>query len=298
MSDIKQGFLFRQADIRGQWVQLDESITALWGQHNYPPLIKSLLGDMAAAIVMMASALKFKGSMSIHARGNGPINLLSVETNEQGEFRAVARYQAVPIAYQHLGDLFGEAALAITIEPEKGQAYQGFVPLEGKNIAQCLEQYFAQSEQLPTKFYLFSDISDNNKNNCAAGLMLQAMPSALQSNLQEAVQNASDSDDELNSGAALWQEIIALSHTIKAEELLQLPIEEVLHRLFHEHDIQLFDTHAVSFKCRCSREKSTAALAKLGEAELKQLFTELEELSVDCEYCGQSQKFTALELGL
>lgn len=275
-TDAQRGFLFSQGHIRGQWVNLEHSIQALWQQQNYPPLIRQLLGELSAAVVMMASTLKFEGTISIHAKGNGPISLLSVETNNAGALRGLAKYEAVPIHYEHLRDLFGEAALAISLQPEKGEAYQGIVPINEASLSAALAQYFARSEQLATQFYLFADDA-----RCA-GLLLQAMP-APDSALAE-------------QEALLFEEASILARTLKADELLTLEPEIVLHRLFSEHDIQVFEAKNIRYQCRCSRDKAINAIKQIPKTDVMSLLHEQGKIEVGCEFCGKQQIFVDSDL--
>ena len=169
-ADFKQRFLFPETDIRGELVRLDESLEAILGTHDYPLAVQGLVGEAVAAVALLAGTLKFSGRLSLQAQGRGPVSLLLAECTHDGQLRALARHDGELDTAANIGALIGDGTMVITITPDQGRQYQGIVPLEGDTLAQCLEGYFQQSEQLPTRLWLAAG------NGRAAGLMLQQLP--------------------------------------------------------------------------------------------------------------------------
>ena len=274
-ADFKQRFLFPETDIRGELVRLDESLEAILGSHDYPLAVQGLVGEAVAAVALLAGTLKFSGRLSLQAQGRGPVSLLLAECTHDGQLRALARHDGEPDTAANIGALIGDGTMVITITPDQGRQYQGIVPLEGDTLAQCLEGYFQQSEQLPTRLWLAAG------NGRAAGLMLQRLPDQVASR-----------DENRNQ----WEHLEALAGTLKMEELLDLPAETVLRRLFHETPPRLPEAQPLRFGCTCSRERTENALLSLGADELKTLLDEDGEATLTCDFCLSQQHFDAVDL--
>ena len=274
-ADFKQRFLFPETDIRGELVRLDESLEAILGTHDYPLAVQGLVGEAVAAVALLAGTLKFSGRLSLQAQGRGPVSLLLAECTHDGQLRALARHDGELDTAANIGALIGDGTMVITITPDQGRQYQGIVPLEGDTLAQCLEGYFQQSEQLPTRLWLASG------NSRAAGLMLQRLPDQVAS--RDANRNQ-------------WEHLEALAGTLKMEELLDLPAETVLRRLFHEPPPRLPEAQPLRFGCTCSRERTENALLSLGADELKTLLDEDGEATLTCDFCLSQQHFDAVDL--
>ncbi|MEE4249439.1 MAG: Hsp33 family molecular chaperone HslO [Alcanivoracaceae bacterium] len=276
--DQRQRFLFPDSDIRGEIVRLEASVAPVLGARDYPLVVQGLLAESLAAVVLMTGTLKFEGRLSLQAQGNGAVSLLVAEATHDGGIRGLARFSDnAPTREQpHLHDLIGnEGLMAITIRPQRGSQYQGVVPLEGSSLAACLEDYFRQSEQLPTRLWLAGG------NGRAAGLLLQRLPDRV-------------ADHEYN--AAIWQHVITLADTLSMEELLDLPAETVLHRLFHETPPQVTAPTALSFQCTCSREKVANTLLSLGRTELQAILDEQGSATISCDFCAKDEHFDRVDL--
>ena len=151
MQDHKQRFLFPDSDIRGELVQVESSVRRILEGHNYPLAVQGLIGEAVAAVALLASTLKFKGRLALQAQGKGPVSLLLAECSHDGELRALARHSdGQDWSHGDIQTLIGEGTMVITITPDQGRQYQGIVPLSGDTLAECLQGYFQQSEQLPT----------------------------------------------------------------------------------------------------------------------------------------------------
>jgi len=253
-------------------VQLNESWQQILANKDYPPLIRDYLGEIMTASVLLAATLKLDGSLTVQASGNGLLNLLVAECRDNLSVRCVAKHHDDIPAQASLKELLGDGSLAITIDQNNGQSYQGVVNLEGDSIAQLLENYLQTSEQLNTRIWLAAD------NNSSGGLLLQELPS----------QQSSDEED--------WERISLLANTIKAEELLKLPGEEIIYRLFHEEQVQVFVPNPVQFQCNCSHEKVTGMLRSLSQEEAREITKEEGFIEVNCEFCGKSYRYDELEL--
>ncbi|MCL1039570.1 Hsp33 family molecular chaperone HslO [Shewanella submarina] len=264
-------YLFENADVRGELVQLEESFQSIVGTHDYPQVIKHLLGELLAATSLLTATLKFNGDIGIQLQGNGPVSLAVINGNDEQQMRGVARYEGELADDATLADLFGKGYMVITLTPDEGERYQGVVALDKPTLAECLEEYFAQSEQLPTRIWLFTS------EHKAAGMLLQVLPS-----------QSGDNEE--------YEHLTQLTATIKAEELLELDAEEVLHRLYHQEEVRLFDPQPVSFKCTCSRERSAAAIRTVDKAEIDSILAETGKIEMGCEYCNSNYVFDAIDV--
>jgi molecular chaperone Hsp33 len=278
MSDFTQRFLFDDSDIRGELVGLTDSYHHVLAKHAYPQPVAQLLGELLAAASLLLGTLKFDGLLILQARSSGAVPLLMVECSSDGDLRGIARYHAEQIsADANLRTLMPDGVLAMTVDPKAGQRYQGIVDLEGDTLADCLSNYFATSEQLPTRFWLSAD------GQRARGLLLQQLPA----------DRLKDADERQES----WLHALALADTLKAEELLGLDNETLLHRLYHEDALRLFDPRALQFRCSCSRERSGRALISLGQADAQELVREHGgSVEIDCQFCNERYLFDAADV--
>ena len=269
--DILQRFLFEHAPIRGEIVHLDATWQAVLERRDYPRRVRDILGELMAASALLTSTIKFDGRLIMQVQGNGPINLLVVECTSDRAMRAVAQWKGeVPEA--PLSELVGDGRLIVTIDTHNAkERYQAVVNVEGLSVAAAFENYFARSEQLETRLWLASDAHQ------AAGMLLQRMPDSLQT------------DDDA------WQRAVHLGSTITRQELLALPVREIIHRLYHEEDIRLFSRMPVSFRCSCSRERVERVLRMLGQDEVRSILHEQGSVHVDCEFCGNGYTFDQID---
>jgi molecular chaperone Hsp33 len=267
-NDTFQRFLFEELQIRGEWVRLGSSFQEATGSLNYPSAIKSLLGQTIAASVLLTGTLKFAGRLSIHARGQGPVSLLTAETTNLRHFRALAKWEGDIDPELDLKGLLGNAQLAITIDPDKGARYQGIVPMEKDNLSECLEHYFELSEQLDTHLLLGA-----NEHACY-GLLLQKLPDYRKIEDQDA-----------------WNRVVHLAKTMKHEELLNADNETLVTRLFHQEHVILYPSEPVAFECTCSEERSLSAIHGLGEQEALEILEREAVIAMDCQFCGSSYRF-------
>jgi molecular chaperone Hsp33 len=277
-NDTLQRFMFEHTPIRGELVHLDATWQAILEKHDYPPLVRDMLGEMMASAILLAATLKLNGRLVIQLQGKGPISLMVVECNNARELRGLAHWQDLPDD-GNLATLAGDGQLSITLEPADDQErYQSIVELKGNTLSDALMKYLQQSEQLDT--YLWLAANDQR----ASGLLLQKLP-------QDAhMQFTEWSDDDA------WNRIIKLSSTVTREELLQVTELDLLHRLFHEESVRVFEPLPVCFRCSCSRERVANMLRTIGITELISIIEEQHKVSVACEFCNQKYEFDSVDV--
>ena len=270
MSDSLNRFLFENLAVRGELVHLDATWRTALQHHDYPAPVRDLLGQMMAAAALLGATIKFQGSITIQLQGNGPVSLAVVECTSLGTLRGVAHWQG-EVPERGLREQAGDGRLAITIDPGAGrERYQGIVPLDGDTLAAAIDHYLQRSEQLDTQIWLVAD------RTRVAGLLLQRLPD----------ERAEQED---------WERITLLGGTITNRELLELPAEQVIHRLFHEEDVRLFEAQPLSFRCSCSREKVARMLQNLGREEVDSIIADEGTIEVSCEFCNHHYRFDAVD---
>ncbi|OIQ79267.1 33 kDa chaperonin [mine drainage metagenome] len=271
-TDSLTRFLFENAAIRGEIVHLDATWQSVLNKHDYPPVLRRAMGELMAAAALLAATLKLQGALVLQIQGTGPVSLLVVECTGDLAMRATAKWNG-ELAQGSLLDMIADGRFVITLDPKDGkQAYQGIVPLEGTSVAEILQNYMIRSEQLETRLVLAAD------DGRAAGMLLQKLP------------------QRVDEDADAWGRSDQLAATLGAQELLELPATEILHRLFHQEDIRLFDPTPVSFHCSCSRARVAAMLRMLGPDEINGVIAERGEMEVHCEFCNQRYAFDRIDV--
>lgn len=270
-SDLIQRFLFDNTAVRGELVQLETSYQEALQKHNYPETIQQLLGEFMAAAALLTATIKIEGLLSLEARGQGQVSLLMAECNTgvpgNTQLRALANFNSTP-EHKELNKLLENGQLIITLDPKDGTRYQGIVELKHANLSACLEDYFEQSEQLPTRLWLAAD------SQRAGGLLMQQLP-----------------DDQHNQDPDAWVRLNHLASTLTNEELLYLEQHAFLYRLFHEENLRVFEPHKLTFGCSCSRERTAKALTTLGADELKAALSEQGKITTQCHFCNSSYTY-------
>jgi molecular chaperone Hsp33 len=279
--DTLHRFLFDRFPIRGHLVHLDAAWRALIEHRQYPDAIRETLGEAVVASLLLAATIKFEGVLSLQLQGDGPMQLLLAQCTSGLGVRGLARYRDLPDGgSRKISQLIGNGNLTVTLETDDGaQRYQGIVPIEGERLAESLQAYFLNSEQLPTRLWLYADAQG------ASGMLLQKLPGA--SSLPPA-------DAALVEDA--WQRVQLIADTLTPEELRTLADAEILHRLFNEDDLRLFEPSPVFFRCRCSRERVAGMLQSLGEAETRSVIAECGKVEVHCDFCNRAYVFDAVDV--
>lgn len=275
--DLLTRFLLPAAGVRGVHVRLHASWQALLSHAAYPPVARELLGEACAAAALFTGHTKIDGRLSIQLRSSSALRTLFAECTASGQIRGIAQLAEdsgdAPRDLRQLGE---DALLAITIEnpgldPREPQRYQSLVGLEAGRLDEAFEDYFRQSEQLPTRLLLASD------GTRAAGLLLQKLPG-----------DAGDEDG--------WHRAGALFDTLGTAELLATDGSTLVHRLFHEEAPELLGGKPLRFGCSCSRERVEGMLQALGEAEARAAAEATGSVDVRCEFCGREYRFPEAEL--
>ncbi|MBV7406361.1 Hsp33 family molecular chaperone HslO [Enterobacter sp. ENT03] len=268
-------YLFENYAVRGELVSVSGSLQHILENHDYPQPVKMILGELLVATSLLTATLKFAGDITVQLQGDGPMSLAVINGNNKQEMRGVARVQGDVPEDADLKTLIGNGYLVITIAPEEGERYQGVVGLEGDTLAECLEDYFMRSEQLPTRLFIRTGLVDGKA--AAGGMLLQVLPAQ---------------DTQAND----FEHLATLTDTIKLEELTTLPANDVLWRLYHEEEVTLYDPQDVVFKCTCSRERCAGALRTLPDEEIDSILAEEGEIDMHCDYCGNHYLFNSMDI--
>jgi molecular chaperone Hsp33 len=290
--DSLHRFLFERYPIRGHLVHLDAAWHALIEHRDYPEAIRDTLGEAVAASLLLAATIKFEGVLSLQMQGDGPVHLMLVQCTSGLGVRGLARYRDDASGALRIGDMIGAGNLTVTLETDEGaQRYQGIVPIAGERLAESLQVYFENSEQLPTRLWLHADAQG------ASGMLLQKLPGRGSSPATGAATGAA-ADAEMDAAAIedAWRRVQLIASTLTGEELRTLADEEILHRLFNEDDVRLFEASPVYFRCRCSRERVASMLQGLGEDETRSVLKERGDVEVRCDFCNRAYVFDAVDV--
>jgi molecular chaperone Hsp33 len=286
MMDTLQKFMFENAAVRGELVDISETWRAVQARHDYPRPVKTMLGEMLAAAALLSANLKFNGSIVMQIHGDGPVKLLVVECDSELHLRATAK--VVPDApinegasVTQLVNKHGHGRFIITLDPKDKlpgqQPYQGIVPLDGESIGTIIENYMLRSEQLDTKLWLAAD------DTVSRGLLLQKLP------------KEGGTGGPVEDMQETWNRTVALASTLRTDELLQTDTGTLMRRLFWEETIRLFDAQHPEFRCTCSREKVGNMLKMLGRPEIDSALADMGKLGINCDFCGQHYEFDKVD---
>lgn len=274
-TDSLQRFMFEHAGIRGEIAHLKEVYQTIMGQRPYPPMVKNLLGEALISCMLLTGSIKFEGELSLQFQGDDRLPLLIVQCDNQLHLRAFAKYQE-DLEVIDYAEAFLKGQMVLTINQyNQTQAYQSIVPIHATSMSENLMHYLAQSEQIASRVWLAVG------EDMAAGMLLQLMPG------QDTLQREQ-----------FWEYAVHLGQTVSEEELLTLDNQTLLHRLYHETELRLFDSRQASFQCRCSEEKMKQIITILGEEEAKQLLQERGEIEVSCDFCNKHFSFDAIDITL
>ncbi|WP_166417728.1 Hsp33 family molecular chaperone HslO [Cochlodiniinecator piscidefendens] len=298
-------FQLDRSDIRGRVVRLDGVLDAVLAQHNYPAQIEALVAETALLTALIGESIKLRWKLSIQVRGDGPARLIATDyygpsaDGEPGQVRAYASFDEERLDPEKSPfEQIGKGYFAILIDQGNGmKPYQGITPIAGGSLSACAETYFAQSEQLPTRFQLTfgkSTIAGGPEKWRAGGVMLQHMPKASPSvtgeggSGEEGVLDASDllSDDAEEN----WNRANILLDSVEEMELIGPSVQptELLVRLFHEEEPRVFDPQSVKFGCTCSEDRVRQSLSIYSAKDIAYMTKEDGNVTADCQFCGSS----------
>ncbi|EEW24927.1 Hsp33 family molecular chaperone HslO [Rhodobacter ferrooxidans] len=302
------------ADIRGRVARLDGVLDQVLRQHDYPPQIGALVAEAALLTALIGQTIKLRWRLSLQVQGRGAVNLIATDyygptdDGQPARIRAYANYDAERFDPQASAyDQIGEGAFAIRIDQGPGMTpYQGITPIAGGSLSACAETYFAQSEQLPTRFALthgLSQVPGGASHWRAGGVMIQHMPKA---SPFMAVDGGSGEDgllthsDLLQGDAAEnWTRINLLLDTVEELELIGPTVQptDLLVRLFNAEGPRVFEAQPVRFGCSCSAEKVRNSMGIYSQKELRHMTTPEGILTADCQFCGAHYEFDPKTLG-
>ncbi|ASI97679.1 MULTISPECIES: Hsp33 family molecular chaperone HslO [Vibrio] len=274
-NNVLNRYLFEDLSVRGELVQLDEAYQRIISSKEYPAALQKLLGELLVSATLLTATLKFEGSITIQLQGDGPVSLAVINGDHDQKIRGVARWEGDIADDASLHDMMGKGYLVITIEPKKGERYQGVVGLEGETLADVIEGYFANSEQLKTRLWIRTGEHEGKAH--AAGMMIQVMP------------DGTGTPED-------FEHLEQLTDTVKNEELFTLPANELLYRLYNQDKVRLYEPQPVEFHCGCSRERSGAAIITVDKTEIYDILAEEGSISLHCDYCGTSYTFDESEV--
>jgi molecular chaperone Hsp33 len=285
MSDLLKKYLFEDRSVRVQAVRLRDTWREAQQHHDYPPAVQRLLGEMIAASSLLAANLKFEGSLVMQIQGNGPVALLVVECRADLSVRATVKLRpefVVPDngTLQSLLNVGGMGRFVVVLDPKPKapgqQPYQGIVPIEGDTVAEALEHYMLASEQLDTRLWLAAD------GEQSAGLLLQRLPEH-------------GGTPGVAADGETWERACQLAATLGPDELLKTDTDTIIHRLFWEETLRVFEPSPVRWHCPCNREKVSDMLRMLGRGEVEDILAERGEVEVVCDFCSKPYRFDPVD---
>ncbi|MCC7320069.1 MAG: Hsp33 family molecular chaperone HslO [Rubellimicrobium sp.] len=302
------------SDIRGRVARLDGVLDQVLSQHSYPPQIEALVAEAAVLTALMGQAIKLRWKLSLQIRGDGPARIIATDYYAPEEDGAPARIRAWasfdadrldPAARPF--DLIGKGYLAILMDQGEGTVpYSGITPIAGGSLSACAETYFAQSEQLPTRFHVafgHSRTADGAQGWRAGGVMLQQMPARGGGG---SIGGASGEGGLLTHADILsgdeaenWNRANILLDSVEVFELIGPTVQptELLVRLFHEEGPRVFDAQRVRFGCSCSEAKVRQSLSIYSARDIAHMATDEGTVTADCQFCGAHYVFDPRSLG-
>jgi len=275
---VVRRFVLERHPVRGHAVRLSRAWLDLREHQDYPPAVQSLLGEAVAAVVLLAATLKFDGTLTLQLQGKGLVNLLVVQCTNDFRVRGMARHDPVGDG-AGFRSLAGDGQIVVTVEArDRASSYQGVVPISGNSLAECLEAYFIQSEQLPTRVVLAASAG------VVAGMLLQRIPG----------EGGKGTVDPAALEAA-WMKADHAMLDLAPAAVLADDIELRLVRMFGDDEVRVFGGHEVIHECRCSRERVASVLKSLGVDEVRSVIAEQGSVTVTCEFCQKPYRFDPID---
>lgn len=312
-------FRLGRANMRGRVVRLDRTLGTILDQHRYPAPVAALVAEAVILTALIGQAVKLRWRFSLQIRGEGAVRLIATDyfaperDDEPARIRAYAGFDRGDVASARLSpfELLGTGAIGVTIDQGPGmRPYQGITPLAGGSLAACAETYFAQSEQLATRFAVVGAEAQEPGGSArwrAGGLMIQQMPET-GGHAPDAPADGPSGEDGLmtaddvaamGSREADWNRVNMLLATVDAHELIgpHVSPETLLLRLFHEEVPSVFEAQKVEFGCTCSAERVEAAMAQYSAKDIAHMTTKEGSLTADCQFCNAHYEFDPATLG-
>ena len=281
--DLVAAFQIENQPVRGRIARLGAMIDDILTRHDYPEPVANLLGEACALAALVGASLKFEGRLIVQAQGDGPVTYVVCDYDTTGQFRGYCRFDATRVAEASTGfarpgarSLLGDGLFIMTVDQgEDMERYQGITQIEGETLALCAEQYFAQSEQTPTRIRLAVGQVDTGEGTTwrAGGIMIQNIAS----------------DEARGSTEDAWTRADALFQTTGEDELIDptLPAETLLWRLFNEDGVRVFEPLALQAFCRCSEDRIATVIESFSDEEKAEMVEDDGKIRVTCEYCSR-----------
>lgn len=298
--DIAIPFAVEPLAVRGRIVRLGETVSAILERHDYPDAVSRVIGEAAALTVLLGSSLKFDGQLQLQTKTDGPVDMIVIDFHTPDCIRAYARFDRQAVEALGKGplptsDLIGKGVLGLTIDQGSDMnRYQGIVALDGSGFEEAAQEYFDQSEQLPTRVRLAvaESFTGGKRRYCAGGLMVQFLPSSSE-NLRFA-----EPAESLDPSSELWNEALALANTTEDHELVDpnLSSERLLYRLFHERGVRVFPGQTIREACTCSQERVLSMIRSFSVGDRNAMVGDDGKIGVTCEFCSRHYEFTAEEI--
>ncbi len=290
-------FQLDASDIRGRVARLDGVLGGILKQHDYPPQVEALVAEMALLTALIGQTIKLRWKLSLQVQSKGAVRMIAtdyfapVKEGEPARIRAYASFDRDRLDEGKPFDQIGEGYFAILIhQGEDMSPYQGITPLIGPSLRACAEAYFAQSEQLPTRFSLSFGREGTEDQWRAGGILLQHMPKASPLMATREGTGGLVSAQDLLDGDAIenWNRANILLDTVEEAELIgpTVPPTDLLVRLFHEEQPRVFDAQAVRFGCTCSEDRVRQSLSIYSPRDIEKMTTDDGRVTADCQFCG------------
>ena len=307
-------FQLDASDIRGRVARLDGVLQAVLEQHSYPPIVEALVAEMALLTALIGQNMKTHWKLSLQVRNNGPVRLIATDyygptgDGQPARIRAYASYDedSLDLDAEPFSQV-GDGYFAILIDQGEGMTpYQGITPLTSGSLRACAETYFAQSEQIPTRFSLSygrSQLPGEAEQWRAGGVMLQHMPKASplmardEPVSEDGLLTAEDILDEVEGEN--WTRVNVLLDTVDAIELIGPTVSptDLLVRLFHEEKPRVYDAQPIRFGCSCSADRVRQSLSIYSAKDITTMTTDEGTVTADCQFCGSHYVFDPKTLG-
>lgn len=273
--DGLQRFIFEHAEIRGEIARLEEAYQVIVEQRNYPLAVKKILGEALVACLLLVGSIKFEGELCLQFQGNTALPMLIVQCDHQLHLRGFAKF-AEGLTSEDYEHAFLDGQLSFMIsQSHQTEIFQSIIPISSTSMSQNLMNFFSQSEQIATQIMIAID------NKRVVGMLLQLLPGQDTSQREE-----------------FWDYAVKIGQTVTPDELLNLPNQEILYRLYHETEIRLLLEKTAQFKCRCNAEKMQNVLKMLGQEDVNQLLQEYEKIEVVCDFCNHKYYFDSIDIAM
>jgi molecular chaperone Hsp33 len=278
-TDRVRRFALEGHPIRGHAVRLSSAWLNLREHQDYPPAVQALLGEAVGAVVLLAATLKFNGTLTLQLQGKGLVSLLVAQCTHDFKVRGMVRHDPIGEA-AGFRSLAGEGQIIVTVEAtDRASSYQGVVPITGNSLAESLEAYFMQSEQLPTRVLLAAT------PGVVSGMLLQKIPG----------EGGKQVPTDPATLEAAWMKVDHAMLELTPAELIADDVEQRLVHMFGDDEVRVFSGHEVTFECRCSRERVANVLRSLGQEEIRSVIAEQGAVTVTCEFCQKPYKFDPID---